>query len=197
MHPDETKRAAVPSFRPLYRVPLPPIASIAPNQSAAVEVDYTFDKASQYLLRVTLDRDQLPRDDESFCVIHVRDSLRAVLFDGAPGTDRFSGESGFLQSALAPQGALKTGVSTLVRTGPITPESLSDVDVAFVLNRDLLAEAEWNTLRSAVGDGMGLVFFLGDRIQTAAYGRGAQASARDRDTGGAPLSREDWRACRT
>ncbi len=165
----EIGESDVAAFTPLFRVPLPPFESVPPGESASVEVDYTFDQGGQYLVRATLEKDQLARDDDSFLVVSVRDEIHVVIVDGDPGRDRFRGEAGFLAAALAPRGRLTTGVDVRVVSEPITADLVEDADVVFILNRQTIAASEWDVLEPRVRDGTGLAFFLGNRVDPDAY----------------------------
>jgi len=157
------------SFRLSQRIPLPPFETIEPGEAKQVELTHTFDKAGQYPLRITLRHDLLPRDDESYLVVNVRESLRCLVIDGDPAVDRFAGESGYLVAALAPRGQRQTGIEPRVAGNLITKDAVRDEDVVMVLNRPSLASDEWTVLESFVQRGGGLVFFLGNRIDPRHY----------------------------
>lgn len=171
-------KAGLAAFTPLYRIPLPLIESIPPGESVSVEVDSTFEEAGQFLLHVELGHDSLPRDDESFAVVTVQDSIDVVVVDGDPRRDRFSSESGFLVAALAPRGELSTGVRTTVVTRRLSAADIEDADVVLILNRASIEASEWDLLQRRVRDGMGLGFFLGNLVDRDGYHPQRSAASR-------------------
>jgi hypothetical protein len=164
--PDATARAPIQT---LHRVPLPAIDVVPAGKTAKVEVELTFDKAGKYLMTARIESDRLARDDASFAVAHVRDGLRVLAVDGDPGATRFSGESGFLLSAVAPRGTVPSGILPRRFTGEITARDARDIDVILVLNRAELTSAEKAALEEFVRQGGGVAFFLGNRVKADSY----------------------------
>ena len=82
---------------------MPRFGQIEAGGSSTVEIEHKFDAPGSYLIRATVDAnaDELPRDNESYCVVTVREALRTLIVDGDPGRERFAGESGYLLTALA------------------------------------------------------------------------------------------------
>lgn len=168
--PADPPGAARPlASRVIHRIPLPAIDTVSAGKTASTQVEFTFEKAGDYLLTARVEPDRLTRDDSAQAVVRVRDGLRVLLVDGEPGRGRFAGESGFLISALAPRGRASTGIFPRRLTGAVRREDLSGVDVVFLLNRDRLEVTESEALESFVASGGGLVFFLGTRVRTEGY----------------------------
>lgn len=156
-------------FRFTHRIPLPPLAGTGPSERGSVQVEHTFETPGQYLLRASIEHDELLADDEMHAVVTVRRALRVLLVDGDPGADRFAGEAGYLAAALAPRGDLPTGIETRVVSGRVRAEDLEDRDVVFVLNPDRPEDDEVRALRAFLQRGGGIGFFLGNRLQGAMW----------------------------
>ena len=156
-------------LRVLHRIPFPAIESLPGGKAATAEVDFTFEKSGVYPIVAHIEADRLARDDNSYAVALVRDGLRTLVVDGDPGQGRFSGESGFLLTAVAPRGALPSGILPRRLVGEITPKELRDVDVVLVLNRTSISAGEVESLGDFVRQGGGLAFFLGNRVKPEAY----------------------------
>ena len=153
----------------LHRVPLPTLDVLPGGKEAAIEVDFTFEAAGTYPLRAKLESDRLPRDDDSIAVARVRDGLRVLVVDGDPGQGRFTGDSGFLLSAVAPKGTLPSGILPRRWVGELSAKELRDIDVVMILNRESLGAGERGALEDFVRRGGGLAFFLGTRVRPDSY----------------------------
>ncbi|MEM7231333.1 MAG: BatA domain-containing protein [Planctomycetota bacterium] len=164
----EVGRGDAATFELAQKIPIPLIDELKPGESKAVTVFHVFEEPGQYPLRATIDGDRLKRDDESFLVAPVREGIRVVIFDVDQQSDRMLRESGFLSAALSPRGDVPSGVVATV-SREIRAEALEDIDVAFVLNRELLTKAEVDVLRDFAKEGGGLGFFLGTRVRPDGY----------------------------
>jgi hypothetical protein len=162
------KKEPAPRFQVLHRIPLPALDVIPAGKTATFEVELTFERPGTYLLRATIEGDRLARDDASYAVARVRDGIRALVADGDPGQGRFSGESGFLLSALAPRGA-SSGILPRRVVGQIPRQDVLESDVVFILNRDRVSEEERQALEALAARGGGIAFFLGNRVAAASY----------------------------
>ncbi len=156
-------------FQPAQRIPLPVADSLHPGEARTLEVQHVFEKAGQYLLRAAIDKDLLPRDDESFAAVTVQGGLNVLVLDGDPAPDRFAGESGYLAAALSPRGRLSSGIGAEAAAGPLTPALLEDRDAVFLLNVAALKPAEQEALAQFLAGGGGAAFFLGGKIDLEAY----------------------------
>ncbi|HVR75086.1 MAG TPA: BatA domain-containing protein [Planctomycetota bacterium] len=155
--------------RVLHRIPLPAIELIPAGKSATTEVEFTFEKAGQFLLSARFENDRLAPDDVSFAVVHVRDGLRVPVVDGDPQAGRFSGESGFVLAGLAPRGTVPSGILPRRIAGEITEKDLRGADVVLILNRASISAAERAALQGFVEDGGGIAFFLGNKVTASSY----------------------------
>lgn len=157
-------------FQATRRLPLPTIREIPPGERVTVEVEIRFPEAGIRLLRATVGDDSLPRDNEGFAVIQVREGLEALLVDGDPRPGRFAGEADYLLAALSPRGSLPSGIRARKTAGPIRAEDLEGLDVLFLLNRESLSDGERELVEDFVESGGGLAYFLGNRVSDPAYG---------------------------
>jgi hypothetical protein len=154
--------------RVLHRIPLPAIEAIPAGKSATAEVEFTFETAGVYPVVARIEGDRLARDDASFAVLEVREGIRVLVLDGDPGEGRFSGESGFLLSALAPRGS-PSGILPRRVAGELRAADVAASDAVFVLNRKSLSAAEREALEDLLARGGGVLFFLGNQVDRDAY----------------------------
>jgi hypothetical protein len=165
----EIAPAGAGAFRAVHQAPLPALENLAAGESAVLEAEHVFAKPGTYLVRAVLDRDALPRDDETYAVVDVREALEVAIVDGDPRPERFAGESGFLIAALSPRGETGTGIRCRRIAGAIDAAQIEGADVILVLNRAGLEAAEWDVLEARAKSGAGLGFFLGNRVDGERY----------------------------
>ncbi len=156
-------------FKATKRLSLPPVPQIPPGERVTVEIETKFEEADTYLVRAVLEEDSLPRDDESFAVIHVKEGLEVLLVDGDPSPDRFGGEADYLLAALSPRGNLPSGVKAKKISGIIKESDLDNIDVLFLLNKETLQGQEKQLVENFVSDGGGLAYFLGNKVNEQNY----------------------------
>jgi len=152
-----------------HSIPLPTISSIEAGESVRVEVQHVFELAGEFLLTASLESVRLGRDNESYLVVVVRDSLNAIVVDGAPNVDRFASESVNLLAALAPRGDVPSGVSTRRIDGTFAAADLADADAVFLLNRAELTDAERDVLEDFAESGGGIAWFVGNQVDPVRY----------------------------
>lgn len=157
----------------------------------AIEATCVIDKAEAQKINATLDRDgvgkvrfsftptkdgicrgevsipddDFPADDKARFCVNVQSRLRLLLVNGRPSTDAFEDETHCFKAAMQCDGIV-------VREIPeweITPRSLADADVTVLANAGGLSEQHGQWLRDAVGDGMGLLVFAGDRVDVESF----------------------------
>jgi len=125
--------------------------------------------------------DALPRDDVRWLSMAVPSEMAVLLVDGRPGPDRFSGQTGYLAAALAPETG--AGTPTLVKprsimAGELTSESLADYAMVALCNVRQPGREVWARLDGYVRQGGGLVVFMGDQIDLDHYNRFGLADGR-------------------
>jgi hypothetical protein len=156
-------------FKALHRIPLPKIDLVPAGKTVTTEVQFTFEKAGNYLLAARLEGDRLPRDDTSFDVARVRDGLRVIVVDGDPGQGRFSGESGFVLPALAPRGSVPSGILPRRVVKELEEKEAMASDVVILCNREGVTQEERAILERFLHRGGGVAFFLGNRVAAERY----------------------------
>jgi hypothetical protein len=134
-----------------------------------VELKLTLEKPGTYLLSAKLGQDGLERDNTCFTVVEVREGLRVLVVDGDPGQGRFTSEAAFLVPALAPRGALRSGILPRRISREFRQEDLAGIDVVFLCNREGFSEAEARHLSDFARRGGGVAFFLGNRVDAGKY----------------------------
>ncbi|MBI4604414.1 MAG: BatA domain-containing protein [Planctomycetes bacterium] len=178
--------AGKPGYRVIHRIPLPAIDEVPAGKARSFEVEFTFEAAGKHPLLARIEADRLPRDDAAHAVVEVREGLRALVVDGDPGPGRFSGESGFLLSAVAPRGTVPSGILPRRVTSEVAAKDLRGVDVVLILNRQGLEAGERSVLEELLRRGGGVAFFLGNRVEPERYGEIPFFPARLRGVKGGP-----------
>lgn len=174
------------NFAPLRRIPLPAFPAIAAGLTATTEVEFDFEAPGNFPLRATLEPDRLSRDNTGLATATVRRGTRVLLVDGDPGrvsdrsggssrragrrgVARFAGEAGFLATALAPRGRMPSGILPRRHIGALSRETLLDIDVVLLLNRESFTSDEATLLADFVAGGGGLGVFVGNRVTPKSF----------------------------
>lgn len=138
------------------------------NAAGGTTIDFRhrFDEPGTRVVAVQLGDDALTADNTHSRVLRVYDRVRVLCVGGAPGATRY------VVDALNPTGD---------RESPIAAQRIADADFrtvdlasfacVFCCNVSEFTPAEAERLAEFVGAGGGLVFFLGDRVNAAAYNR--------------------------
>ncbi len=128
-----------------------------------------------------LHRDALPIDDVRYLSTEVVDSVPVLLVDGRPSTadfrlggGRWSGQAGYLATAMAP--STTPGETTLlapriIGDTELADEPLSSYAMIALCNVARLEEAVWQRLEQFVSAGGGLAIFAGDLVIRDHYNR--------------------------
>jgi hypothetical protein len=123
-------------------------------------------------VRVTPDR--LPRDDEAFFRLPVRDRLRILCLNGRPSAEPQRDAAFYLTYALspaidgAPQGIIQP---TVLSGNSFAGADLRAYDVVILADVGALGAADTRALEHFVQDGGGALIFLGDSTDRAYYNR--------------------------
>jgi len=138
---------------------------IGPGETRIVPVDVTFNDPGHFGFEAKLNGDRLEADDHRYLAVEVRSAIRALLVDGEPSGARFDSETDFLRFALGPGGGVRSGIDVdVVTESELGNADLDDYDVVFLCNVYSLTEPIADGLEKFVGDGGGLVLFLGDQV---------------------------------
>ncbi len=144
-------------------VALPALQS---GRMATLRLEALVDEAGQIEVELRLPDDALAADNDRRLVVNVAPTLEVELVDGAPGADAFSSATDFLEVSfsLGNPWRLVQQIDTDWLTRPLgVPDVIVLADVASIDDQRAVE------LRERVEAGMGLVIFLGDRVDTASY----------------------------
>lgn len=112
--------------------------------------------------------DAFPLDDIRHAAFYLREAVRVLLVDGAPGRTPFQDETYYLETALKTvpyEGAApEFQAERRKQLGDIT-----DKDLIVLCNVGMMQGGDMMRLREHVEGGKGLVIFLGDRFDTLVY----------------------------
>ena len=118
--------------------------------------------------------DRLPADNLRFLALYVYDQVRVLVVDGDPRPGPYESESDFLRLALSPVDLDQPDAPFLVDTEVRTLEEmegvrLADYQVVVLANVAGVSPAMAARLARFVGDGGGLIIFLGDQVDLRDY----------------------------
>ena len=139
---------------------------------ASVGFSHRFEAPGDHTLEVRLEGDQLDVDNHRRLALPVKQFVHVLCVDGRPSGEPFGGATGYLTTALAPEGD-STG-RALVRA-EVVPESrlleldLEDYDCVFLSNVAQFTSSEARALDAYLKNGGSLVFFLGDQVIAGRY----------------------------
>ncbi len=148
-----------------HRRPAVVFDAIGPAETAARKIRVSFPAAGQHTVSARLEDDSTQADNVRYRVVRVTDTQPVLLVDGAPRAR----DAYFVATALAPGGTAVTGLSPVIHP-PSYLRTATDLDkyaAIYLLNIDELAEAAVDAVRQFVRDGGGVVFFLGERCNSA------------------------------
>ncbi len=131
-YPDgQTKpQADLPYSGSIDELPSLVIEQIAPGETITRQLQVLFGSPGRHVLEVTLPEDSLSTDNRRWCVIHIQQSQRVLLIDGAIDQSN----AFFMKTALSPDAKLPTGMT------------METVDASYL--RDIAEEelARWNVI---------------------------------------------------
>ncbi len=154
-----------------------PIQPIPPGQDIELTFSTSLSSAGIHPLELRIvpqGEDSLHADDARFLSLEAFESVSVLLVDGQPSADRFSGETGYLATALSPK--LRPSDAGLLSPKTITElelsgEVLEDHRLIVLCNVQRLDETMWQRLAGYVRDGGGLFVFLGDVVNPDNYNK--------------------------
>lgn len=173
--------------------------SIAPGETASVNFDHSFREAGDHVVEVRIPDDALTVDDRRRLITRVRPSLSVLIIDGEPAGEPFASESDYLRVALSPDEKNTPLMKVEVRQESELPEArLEDFDLVILANVGQFTATEASLARAYLERGGGLAFFLGGRVNAAAYNQVLYADgkgilpARLGDIAGSPTKGKDF-----
>jgi hypothetical protein len=150
------------------------VGPIPAGGKAPVSFRVKFDRAGSHLVTVKLASgsggDPLAVNDESARPVTVAPVLPALLVDGEPGLEPFSGEVDFLRAALAPTGDETPLVqATTIPARELRADRLRGIRVVVLANLDRVPGDVAPALAAFVETGGGLLIAPGDRLDPASW----------------------------
>ncbi|HLA85845.1 MAG TPA: BatA domain-containing protein [Thermoguttaceae bacterium] len=144
------------------RQPAVKIREIPPRESVRERFQITFATAGLHRLAARLESDAVELDNVRHAVVEVPLEVPVLVVDGSA-----EGEGAlFLGAALAPGGAVRTGIQPRVETPAfLNLHSLDDYRAIYLTDVEHLDPAAVDSLSRWVADGGGLGIFLGPRCR--------------------------------
>ncbi len=139
---------------------------LAAGGRAGATFTYKFKTAGEHVVEGRLAGDRLALDNHRWLSVPVRESIRVLCIHGKPG------ETKFVALALEPHKDNKPRIR--VEQAPestLLEADLKQYDCIFLCNVGRFSRDEAQILRSYLHSGGGLVFFLGDQVQSENYNR--------------------------
>ena len=137
---------------------------LASGGRAGVTFPFRFETPGEHLAEVRLAGDSLPIDDRRWLSVPVREAIRVLCIHGKPG------EARHVALALEPRRDNRPRIR--VEEAPesaLMEADLKQYDCIFLCNVGRFSRDEAQVLRSYLQHGGGLVFFLGDQVQSDNY----------------------------
>ena len=142
------------------------IDEIPPGESETRRFPVYFASAGDHLVTASLGGDTLAADNVRYCVVDLPGGVPVLLVDGEPDATN----ARYLAAALAPGGAVKTGIDPRIEpTSFLNVNRLDEFQAIYLLNVDRLDHAAVAALEDYVRSGGGVGLFLGDRCRAVFY----------------------------
>ncbi len=151
-------------------------ATADPQRSRALVLRARVERPGLHRVEARLLGDRLEADDRRGLALQVHDTLPVLAVDGEPSDRLFEGEADYLAFALSPVDPDTGEVAGAVRARVVRPfeligQDLSAYAVVVLANVSSLPEPLVAKLEEFVARGGGLMVFLGDQVDVAAYNR--------------------------
>lgn len=137
---------------------------LAAGGRAGATFAYKFETAGEHVVEGRLAGDQLALDNHRWLSVPVRESIRVLCIHGKPG------ETKYVALALEPRKDNKPRIR--VEQAPesmLLEADLKQYDCIFLCNVGRFSRDEAQILRSYLHSGGGLIFFLGNQVQSENY----------------------------
>jgi hypothetical protein len=146
------------------------IQTIEPGGRAAVPFTFTFRELGVAPVRAEIPPDAVPRDNARHRAARVRPGVPILLVDGEPAGEHGEAESFYLHRALDPPGPAPSGNDVeVVAENQFEDLALDRFQVIILANLYRVTENRVRALERWVRAGGGLIVFLGDQVDEAAY----------------------------
>ena len=145
---------------------------VAPGAEARAGFNYRFESAGDHVVEARLGADLLDIDNHRWLSQPVKSHLRVLCVNGKPAAGGLAGATDYIVRALNPEedpaqlGVVRTDV---IAESGLLEQNLAQYDCVFLCNIGQFTGSEARWLDSYLRQGGGLVFFLGDRVQSDRY----------------------------
>jgi hypothetical protein len=146
------------------------VESLSPFQSASVEMESAFLRAGDESVRAEMPRDALPVDNVRYASVEVVSAIRVLIVNGEPSADEYEDEVSLLRTALRPEGEVFSGHEvTVIDEAALEGTNLSAFHAVVLANVYRISEPAAESLERFARAGGGVMIFLGDQVEAAAY----------------------------
>ncbi len=147
--------------------------ALAPGARIGTVLRHVFGQTGYAVVEARLEPDQLLADNARYLAARVREELPVLLVNGDPSAAPFMDETIYAELALkapAPGGATLSPLAVrTVTAAELGRTPLEDYACVLLANVPRFGERVAAALQRFVGDGGGLIVFLGDRVDVASY----------------------------
>jgi len=150
-------------------VSVPPLGS---GEKRTIDVQHTFHDPGFHGILVSLPQDRYPVDDRRALALEVLPTSSVLVVDGDPSSDPGKSETRILATALDPSDEVDSlsGITPQVIPGDaLQNQDLAGFNMIWLLNLPAPTADVIKKLEEYVKAGGGLVFALGNQIQTTRY----------------------------
>jgi hypothetical protein len=146
------------------------VPRIKPRSTEPVEFTFTFREAGALVAMAETEADDLPADNARYFAADVQKGVEVLVVDGEPSSEYGQSETFYLERALAPPGELRSGnLLQVITENQFETVPLDTVQAVVICNLYRMSEERITSLETYVKNGGGLIFFLGDQVDEAAY----------------------------
>lgn len=144
--------------------------SLGARQIADLDIPLELIRPGDESVVAELPADGLAADNRRFLALEVAPSIRVMVVNGEPSPDVVLDEAALLSTALRPEGDVFSGNEIVsVDEAQLTANPLDGFHVVILANVFRLGEESAAALEQFVRGGGGLLIFLGDQVEPAAY----------------------------
>ncbi len=152
---------------------------IEPGARATVPFTFTFKETGSAPVRAEVPADPLPRDNVRYMAARIRQGIPILLVDGEPTSEYGQNETFYVERALSPPGSTLSGNDvTVVTENQFEELPLDRFQVVVLANVYRVTDGRRKALEAWVSAGGGLIIFLGDQVEEAAYNEKLWADAK-------------------
>ncbi len=150
-----------------------PVPTLPAGMAVTSELDVEFAQPGYEAIAVRLGEDRLGLDNTRYHVAEVAGAIKVLVVNGEPFPDVLRDETGFLATALRPEGDVFSGHEcTVIDEAQLETTAVSEFHVVILANVYRVSEPVVEKLERLVRRGGGLLFFLGDQVDPDGYNTG-------------------------